>query len=584
MGARGRGARRYPLADLTPDEFEDLVFLLARIDDENVVPVRNKDRGLDARLPDPHQRTLRGWQAKRYEKGKINWSECRKSVADAVAFWRPPRITFVFAHELSAIEQNAFRTDLVERITVPVRLDFLPEAEVQRRLRDDPQGRQAAAWLFEGSESEGEAIRRALEMGGELRDGGHAAERLGGIQDHLDRDPHLSYSTVTNSVGAPETPSADGTAISVMTQEGGHEVRLDAREKFPGALSQLGLQGSFVFTDDEDGKKAREAIEGAFRSGRDVSIDSGIGIRMANVPVGLRGLMPDEPVFGQISLISADANPKPKDLGLVGVVVAGTDEIGMSLTAIEPPVAGWDVTLGGAAGGLEIFHSMRRGTSGAFEHNLDWRHVFGEGSAIEQLLACRVLRSALEGKPVRLLNPHDRSQLWLLAPLEGDYDEDVRELGVREQIMTAATEVEIWTGVPIEVPARPSEEELWKLAEVLGRIKTPTVDGEWEKIDLTPNGEIPADPVVVQILEAREETLFGAHLFLGIEQIELPMARATKTDEGARIEPVDGNKKMTAHLYPPSAYPPEAARAPGQTSGGRILVGPLRSGQPEPEQ
>src|SRR5271156_3644227 len=54
------------LTDQVADQFEALVFLLARTTDEGVVPVRAKDHGLDARLPDPQGRTLRGWQAKRF--------------------------------------------------------------------------------------------------------------------------------------------------------------------------------------------------------------------------------------------------------------------------------------------------------------------------------------------------------------------------------------------------------------------------------------------------------------------------------------------------------------------------------------
>lgn len=136
--AKGRGARVYPLEELTDGEFEGLTYLLARVDDKAVVPVRNHDRGLDVRLPDERQLTRRGWQAKRFEKGKIHWDQCRKSVETAVAFWRPPRITFVFAHELSAREQEEFRTELVERVALPVALDYMPEAEVQRRVARHP--------------------------------------------------------------------------------------------------------------------------------------------------------------------------------------------------------------------------------------------------------------------------------------------------------------------------------------------------------------------------------------------------------------------------------------------------------------
>ena len=283
MRSRGRGARRYPLEELTDGEFEALTYLLARVDDKAVVPVRNQDRGLDVRLPDERQLTRRGWQAKGFEKGKIHWGQCRESVETAVAFWRPPRITFLFAHELSAREQKEFRSELVERIDVPVTIDYMPEAEIQRRLRDTPEGRQAAAWLFEDSEPESEAMRRAYAMGGELRDAAHAAERLAEIQRHLGRDPHLDYTTVTSEAGAPPTPGAEGTALSVMTQEGGQQVRFDAREKFPGALAQLGLGGSFLFTDDDAGREAREALLEAQRSGTAVTIESGVGSSCSRV-------------------------------------------------------------------------------------------------------------------------------------------------------------------------------------------------------------------------------------------------------------------------------------------------------------
>jgi hypothetical protein len=165
-----------------------------------------------------------------------------------------------------------------------------------------------------------------------LRDATHAAERLAEIQRHLGWDPHLDYTTITTDVGAPPTPPAQGTALSVITQEGSQEVRLDAREKFPGALAQLGLEGAFVFTEDEAGRKAREELLEAQRTGTGASIESGIGIKMAKVPVGMRGVMTDEPVFGQVTLIplEASAEPAPAPPSLVGIISAGEHEKGPS--------------------------------------------------------------------------------------------------------------------------------------------------------------------------------------------------------------------------------------------------------------
>ena len=571
MRAQGRGARAYPLGELSDGKFEALAYLLARVDDKAVVPVRNQDRGLDVRLPDERQLTRRGWQAKRFEKGEIHWGQCRDSVKAAVAFWRPPRITFLFAHELSAKEQNEFRSELVERVDLPVTLDYMPEAEIQRRLRDTPEGRQAAAWLFEDSEPEAEAWRRAHAMSGELRDAVHAAERLAEIQRHLGRDPHLDYTTVTSEVGTPPTLPAEGTALSVIAQEGDREVRFDAREKFPGALAQLGLEGSFVFTDDESGQQAREALVEAQRSGRSVSIESGIGIRMVNVPVGLRGVMSDEPVFRAVTLTAADsAAPAAPLPSLVGIISAGEHEIGIAFAPTEAPVAGWDVTVGGAAGGLEIFHSMR-GEPDPLEHKLDWRHTFGEGSALEQLLACRVLRAALEGEPVRLLEAGTREQVWLLAPVEGDHDEDIRDLRIRGQLLELAVELEAWADEPLIVLARPTDEDVSALLQAVGRVRSPEIHGSWDHVNVSLDGELPVDPVEVLVLEARHATLFGAKVFLGVEEIALPLVTATQGEDGVKLTPVEGHEKMVARLHRPAACPAEAARAPGHTKGGRVM-------------
>jgi hypothetical protein len=564
--ARGRGARNYPLGELTAGELEALTYLLARAEDKAVLPVRNQDRGLDVRLPDERQLTRRGWQAKRFEKGKIHWEQCRGSVETAVAFWRPPRITFIFAHELSADEQTKFRTELVERVGLPVVLDYMPEAEIQRRLRDTPQGRQAAAWLFEDSESGAEAMRRAYAMGGELRDAAHAAERLAEVQRHLGRDPHLEYTTITSDTGAPTMPPAQGTALSVMTQEGNQEVRFDAREKFPGALTQLGLEGAFVFTEDEEGRKARESLLEGQRTGGSISIESGIGIKMTKVPVGMRGVMTDEPVFGQVTLtpLSRSDESAPSAPSLVGIIAAGEQELGIDFAPTDEPVPGWDMTLGGAAGGLEIFHSMR-GKPEQLEHTLDWRHTFGEGSALEQLLACRVLISALEGETVQLLEPKTREQIWLLAPVEGDHAEDIRDLKAREQLLGLAAEFEAWTGEPLVVPARPTDEDAKALSQALGRIRSPEVEGSWDRVRVIFEGDLPADPVEVVALEARHTTLFGSEVFLGVEAHRLPLAIATPTQDGAELTPVEGHEQLVALLHRPSEYPADAAR------GGRVL-------------
>lgn len=87
-----RELRASDLQQLTPHQFEQLTYLLARAEDEQTVIVRNHDRGLDARRPDPMGRlTLRGWQAKRFVTAEVQWSQCEASVKTALAFcWLVP--------------------------------------------------------------------------------------------------------------------------------------------------------------------------------------------------------------------------------------------------------------------------------------------------------------------------------------------------------------------------------------------------------------------------------------------------------------------------------------------------------------
>src|SRR4051794_2050861 len=188
----------YPLGTLAPDRFEALVFLLARSTDARTIPIKAHDQGLDARLPGPSGRTLRGWQAKRYT-SQINWSECRDSVRRAMAFWRPPRITFCFPRDLSAAEQGSFRTELADHVP-EVRLDFWSGSELQRLIRDTEEGRRAAAWLFENPDADREAMLRAMAVGGELASTRQALERQAVVQEYMDRDPHLHFNLVSRNL------------------------------------------------------------------------------------------------------------------------------------------------------------------------------------------------------------------------------------------------------------------------------------------------------------------------------------------------------------------------------------------------
>jgi hypothetical protein len=62
--------RRFDLGRLTPDQFEELCYLLARLEHPDVVRPAAPDGGLAAFRPD--DTAVRGWQAKRFTKA-VSW-------------------------------------------------------------------------------------------------------------------------------------------------------------------------------------------------------------------------------------------------------------------------------------------------------------------------------------------------------------------------------------------------------------------------------------------------------------------------------------------------------------------------------
>ncbi len=561
MDASARGPVIYPLDELTPDQFESLVFLLARSTDPRVLPVSAKDHGLDARLPDTRGRTLRGWQAKRFTSG-IHWEQCRKSVTRAVAFWRPPRITFCFAHDLSASEQESFRTDLADCFP-QVRLDFWPASELQRLIRDTDEGRRAAAWLFENREANLEAVLRATAVGGALESTQQAVERQAAIQDYMDRDPHLHYTILSRSPGAPETPPAPQTFLSVTILVGGQEVRIDGSERYPGAIDDLGGRPELAYSDDEDGRRARAAVERLMQHGGTETVSSGLGALMKEIPVGLQGLMPEAGLWGPMEIQAS--SPAPVPLPRIPMLVcAGDAEVGVILESVDAP-QGWDLTLGGGVGGLEIFQSSRA-TDGRMQMQLDWRYTRGVGTGQEQLLASRVMLAALRSKSVDLRYPSggEAVQATLIPP--DDTEEWQDELEQLIVLLGYVAEFEAWLGHELYPPAHPSNEDAQTLGQVIPRIREPENSITWRKVDLAPGATPPAfdGPFQFALLRPLWVRLFGSEVYVGMELLHFPEGNLEGQGDDLAIVPIGEEGTGSVRLHHPDEAPPEAAdRPPG---------------------
>jgi hypothetical protein len=569
-----RGPIEYPLGDLSWEQFQSLVLLLARAEDSAVVPVRAKDHGLDARLPNRAGLTLRGWQAKRYTT-TINWSACQESVRRAVAFWRPPRITFAFPRDLSAGQQKTFRTELIERFPY-VHFDWWGESELQRLVRDTDEGRRAASWLFAHLESDREEMLRAMAAGGPLSDAGDAAKRVAEVQKFMERDPHFNYTVVSSSPGGPAAPPPEDALLSLEVEVDGKAITFHASERYPGAVTDAGVGGAFLFSDDEAGKNARNAVDQVMREGGKIEIASGIAAKMQKVPVGLRGLMPEEPVFGPIEI---SAGESIRDLvattpGIPILVRAGSTEVGMVL-GVGEPLEGWDRTAVGSAGGLETFLSFR-GDEVPTESRMDWRWKLGAGTALEQLLAAEVMFAALHGERVELVTPHDGTVV-AAGTVDVPQDEDeLAELQNIRRFLTYAAEAEAWLGVPLEPPATPSEEDAKLLGWLIGRIRKPRYTGVLKRVNFTLSGDIPSGdgPWMIALTQPYYGELFGQQLYLGGELIALEKGRfedvtgKEQAGDEVAIVPAESSGEVQVSFHSPVEAPEEAvvARQAGRSA------------------
>jgi hypothetical protein len=566
VSSTAKGPTEHPLGDLTPDQFEALVFLLARDEFPEVVRVRAKDRGLDARRPDGAGGTLRGWQAKRFT-GGIKWPQCQESVERAVAFWRPPRITFAFPKLLSAKEQEDFRSNLIEQFP-GVRLDWWDRDELQARMRDTEGGRRAVAWLFDNLEAGEEKMRRALAVGGELADARQAAERVAEIQDYVDRDPHLQYTIVSADKNAPETKPAAETIISLEAEFGSKQIRFDGSERYPGAAVDAGLSGRLIFSDDEEGRSAREAVDMAAGTGEPVTITSGLAGSFDRVPIGLRGLLPEGPTEGTVEILPAEAPDRgdlaaPETMSLL--VRSAETELGIVLTAVEPP-AGQTGLLVGSVGGLELrlnFH----GQPGDGEIGMGWRWTPGEGSAREQLLAARLMLAAHRQQPVELFDPGlDRVVVSALMDELDDQGQAATEIEGETAYLGFVAEVEAWIGKPLYPSAIPSDADAKVLGELIGRIRNPRVEGTWKRVELTITSPPEHERFRVAVVRPIFAPLFGQVHYAGGELVAMPEAKLDPESADAKVGDtvaiVPGADDSVSVVFESPLDAPEAALLP----------------------
>jgi hypothetical protein len=150
-------------------------------------------------------------------------------------------------------------------------------------------------------------------------------------------------------------------------------------------------------------------------------------------------------------------------------------------------------TLHGAAGGVELFFSLR-GSAEEIESRLDWRYTRGEGSALEQLLGARLMLAALRGELVELVQPKDDHVLMSgIVDAPDDAAEWREELETREAFLSYVAELEAWLGTHLHPPAQPTSSDAGVLSSIIPLIRRPEAPITWQRVELAPGASRPSD-------------------------------------------------------------------------------------------
>jgi hypothetical protein len=436
-------------------------------------------------------------------------------------------------------------------------------------MRDSDGGRRAAHWLFGNPQADKEELQRVIAVGGELADVGHAAERVAEVQKFMSRDPHLRYTTIAREKDAPETPAAEETVASFEAEFGDQRVRFDASERYPGGVSDSGLGGALLFSDDVAGRRAREAVMKVLEEGGSVEITSGMSARLGPVPVGLRGSVPEEPISGDFQISAHDVQRPSRPPGIPILVRCGSAELGIVLSGVDP-LESWDVTAAGSAGGLELFMSYRT-RKGEKEPHMEWRWRGGDGNALEQLLAAEVMLAAHKGDAVELVTPAD-GKVVAVGTLDAYHglEEVMEEAENVRDFLSYAAEAQAWLGVPLVPPAKPSESDAEVLSWLVAQIRTPEHTGTLSRLEFVLSRSIAdmEEPFQLAALQELYAELFGKECYLGVQQIHVAEARfdgvkgTEQAGDTVTVVPADPLAKITVRLYSPTEAPEGVAEPP----------------------
>jgi hypothetical protein len=527
------------IKSMPADRFEQLVYAVAHREDDRVERVERPDGGADTILPRGEGLAERVWQAKHYPK-QINWSHCEKSLVDAMARWKPSRVTFVFPRDLSEKPRATFDKRLVE--TPKASGAAVDHWNLSHLVEQLAQHRDLAYRYWPELESQTDKIDRVIKAGGKLESGRDIVDRAKALAEFADRDPDFR-SAVTAGGLDTEAPNFD-TLPYMMLEVRGAKTRVHVATWIrDGAKVE---RPTVAFSPGEDGQVARMAAVETLARGEAATVTGGFSVAIvapeilkeltndAKLGRGNFDLLPGDPLTirlelddeGTTLIYTVALRPVPSPPGANAAWAGYISEalLEMTFTLLAKPAIRVSV---GLRGSIE-------GTSSQRAQILTLLHAFHGHEAIR--ISSDVLfpggNGVIAGKFEHF----------------GD-DADLGRLGLMRDFFTDLALIEEELGINVTIPDELTVEDYEVTETVAEVLRTGEGSATFEQAELEVENPAAMIPQLVAQLAAPSSAvepvtyeLFGKTIHLGRARYEVPalkmvdcVALGTAPDAPARL-------------------------------------------------
>jgi hypothetical protein len=499
--------------------FQRMVHELQKKEHPKAIPLAAPDGGADTLIPAEADEPKQVVQAKHYP-SRINWTECRKSLDEALTTHAPGRITFAFALDFTKNHERSFREKLVEpfpqlKIEPWTLTDIISALNKHSDVRTRYFGRE----LHEGNV---ESILRAVKHGGKLDTGADLIEHARSLAEFADEHDRDFEYAVTGTGATMREPKWDDLPFITMTM--GDEkttVRVDAWTR-EGA--HVPLPG-FSFTNDEAGREAKEYAREELASGRDAVLRSGARIQVMNPPKVLRETVDGDTIESdEITICVSDPTPVEIEIQTETETIVRTFGVRWIPPREDGHVAFACIERGTF---MELDFQALEEPTVSFRFNLS--AMFREDVAAN-LEAARLLHAFFTQERIILR----AEQFFPNGELESEVvtgtDADRESVAARVEIYGALALIEERTGVDFIIPSSITQEDLLTIGGIVKVLETgqgtatfhnATAVVEANQIaalgDNSRGDRILRQPVMYE--------LFGQAVNLGMGEYEIPPVR-----------------------------------------------------------